>query len=68
MRSHREIERNDRSPEAPNLAAPGIGPEIELQGRGGGRFFREYGRWIRHYALMAEKQVELLAIGPSFRT
>jgi hypothetical protein len=28
------------------------------------RFFREYGRWIRHYALMAERNgVELLAIG-----
>jgi len=29
-----------------------------------GRFFREYGLWIRHYALMAEKHgVEILAIG-----
>jgi hypothetical protein len=28
------------------------------------RFFREYGRWIRHYALMAERNgVELLSIG-----
>jgi hypothetical protein len=28
------------------------------------RFFREYGRWIRHYALMAERNgVEILAIG-----
>jgi hypothetical protein len=28
------------------------------------RFFREYGRWIGHYALMAEKHgVEILAIG-----
>jgi hypothetical protein len=27
-------------------------------------FFREYGRWIRHYALLAEKHgVEILAIG-----
>jgi hypothetical protein len=34
------------------------GPEEEE------RFFREYGRWIRHYALMAERNgVELLAIG-----
>ncbi len=34
------------------------GPEDEE------RFFREYGRWIRHYALLAEKNgVEILAIG-----
>ena len=39
--------------------------EIEPSGREEeDRFFREYGRWIRHYALMAEKQgVEILAIG-----
>jgi len=39
--------------------------EIEPQGRDEeDRFFREYGRWIRHYALMAEKHgVEILAIG-----
>jgi hypothetical protein len=39
--------------------------EIEPDGRDEeDRFFREYGRWIRHYALMAEKHgVELLAIG-----
>jgi len=39
--------------------------EIEPCGpEGEERFFREYGRWIRHYALMAENHgVELLAIG-----
>ncbi len=39
--------------------------EIEPHGRDEEeRFFREYGRWIRHYALMAEKHgVEILAIG-----
>jgi hypothetical protein len=39
--------------------------EIALHGRDEeDRFFREYGRWIRHYALMAEKHgVEILAIG-----
>jgi len=39
--------------------------EIEPQGpEEEERFFREYGRWIRHYALMAEKHgVEILAIG-----
>lgn len=39
--------------------------EIEPDGRDEeDRFFREYRRWIRHYALMAEKHgVELLAIG-----
>ena len=39
----------------------------EIEPRGGEeeeRFFREYGRWIRHYALMAENHgVEILAIG-----
>jgi len=39
--------------------------EIEPRGREEEeRFFREYGRWIRHYALMAERHgVEILAIG-----
>jgi len=39
--------------------------DIEPQGREEEeRFFREYGRWIRHYALMAESNgVEILAIG-----
>jgi hypothetical protein len=39
--------------------------EIEPHGREEEeRFFREYGRWIRHYALMAEKHgVEIFAIG-----
>ena len=39
--------------------------DIEPLGAGAdAAFFREYGRWIRHYALMAEaQQVPLLAIG-----